>query len=215
MRALPGMVALALLLTACTAELDSRPQSSRYADWLARGGGLAPMLGYRDYLIQHGVGDVLPMPQLLTSARRWRLCRAPEFAVPPQSQWPAMVRTLRLVDELHRERLLPDATVASAYRNAELNDCEGGSSRSRHVANAALDFDLSPDPALTARLCSYWRRNGARHGFGLGFYQPGKIHVDTSGFRTWGRTFKRDSSLCVAAQAQGGGTTASRAHTPK
>lgn len=206
------MLVFSIGLLACSPGLDPRPQSARYDHWLSQGGQVS-MQRYRDYLARHGVADVLPMPQLLTSARRWRLCRASEFAVPPSSSWPSMVQTLQLVRDLQHARLLPAATVASGYRDERLNACEGGSSRSRHIVNSALDFDLSTDPALTQRLCTFWRRHGARHRFGLGFYRPGQIHVDTAGFRTWGTTFRRDSSLCLTGQSAG--TNASRAHTPK
>ena len=41
-------------------------------------------------------------------------------------------------------------------------------------------------------------RHGAEHRFGLGFYSPTRIHVDTAGFRTWGRDYTRRTSLCRA-----------------
>lgn len=32
---------------------------------------------------------------------------------------------------------------------------------------------------------------------GLGFYTPTKIHIDTSGYRTWGNDYRRGTSLCM------------------
>lgn len=108
-----------------------------------------------------------------------------------------MTTTLRLVAELKAAGLLTHARVASAWRTSAFNRCEGGSTRSRHLRNNALDFDIDGGGASVAALCAYWRRQGADRNFGLGFYSPGKIHIDTSGFRTWGRSHQRASSLCM------------------
>ena len=54
------------------------------------------------------------------------------------------------------------------------------------------------------RLCAYWRTRGAARKFGLGFYSPTEIHVDTSGFRTWGEDYHRGSSLCMQAMSTRG-----------
>ncbi len=186
-----GLLAIGLL--AC------RPLSreQRFAYWLSQGHE-TEVAAYQGYLSRHGLDQVLPMPQLLRSARRWRRCGAEEFAVPPKPQWPAMRTTLELVRELEHAGFLDRSTVASAYRDDALNRCEGGSSRSRHRINNALDFDLAANSQGFARLCAYWRAYGAAHAFGLGFYSERKIHVDTSGFRTWGSDFTRRSSLCAA-----------------
>jgi uncharacterized protein YcbK (DUF882 family) len=106
-----------------------------------------------------------------------------------------MTPTLQLVAELRATGVLSGERVASAWRSRELNDCEGGSSRSRHLENNALDFDVAGGADVVA-LCGFWRRHGVRHRFGLGFYSPTAIHVDTSGFRTWGHDRHRGTSLC-------------------
>lgn len=89
---------------------------------------------------------------------------------------------------------------ASLRRGATpaFNACERGSRLSRHLANAALDFDL-PAAVDASRLCRFWRQQGAQHRFGLGFYDPRRIHVDARGHRTWGRDYTRRTSLCVSA----------------
>lgn len=108
-----------------------------------------------------------------------------------------MKPTLKLTAELKAAGILTTAKVASAWRSATFNQCEGGSPGSRHLANNALDFDIAGQGIDVRVLCRYWRKHGAASRFGLGFYSPGKIHVDTSGFRTWGSNHHRDTSLCA------------------
>jgi hypothetical protein len=193
-------IALCLLVTGLIACEPTLPRGQRYAHWLAGGHG-DEVAAYREYLRLYGLDQVLPMPQLLHSARRWRRCGVEEFVVPPKSEWPAMRTTLELVRDLERAGFLAQAEVASAYRDGPLNRCEGGSRLSRHRINNALDFDLASNNQGVARLCAYWRKYGAARKFGLGFYTDRKIHVDTSGFRTWGSDFTRRSSLCASGKS--------------
>lgn len=146
------------------------------------------------------------MGQLLRSGRRWRRCAVDEFALPPPAAWPSMRPTLALVRDLTRAGVLVQPQVASGFRTSAFNRCEGGSSRSRHLTNNALDFELGPR-ASVADLCRYWRTHGAARRFGLGFYGERQIHVDTSGFRTWGYDYTRRSSLCVTSSAGRGTPT--------
>jgi len=119
--------------------------------------------------------------------------------VPPPQQWPQIVPTLRLLRNLSSQGLIDNATVASGFRSASYNRCEGGSSGSRHLTNQALDIDLPPIlPDHVDRLCAVWRKDGSRLGWGLGFYSPTEIHLDTAGFRTWGFDFHAGTSLCRA-----------------
>ncbi|KRD74838.1 D-Ala-D-Ala carboxypeptidase family metallohydrolase [Lysobacter sp. Root983] len=186
---------VALAIGACTPPPPAPTPAERYAKWHRTRAGAAD--AYLGYLRTHGVADVLPPQQLLRSARRWRGCADEEFAVPPQSQWPAIVPTLRLVRELHGAGLLDRASVGSGYRNPALNRCEGGAPGSKHLSNAALDFDLAHEDGLHQQLCAYWRTHGAARRFGLGFYDSGAIHIDTAGHRTWGYDYTRRSSVCV------------------
>jgi len=192
---------LTIALVAC--DLSPRPDAAgRYRQWLASGHG-DEVTSYTTYLREAGLGDVIAVPDLLRSGRRWRRCRAEEFSVPPRIQWSAMKPTLRLVAELRSAGLLKGARVASVWRSREFNDSEGGSARSRHLENNALDFDVSGGIDM-AGLCAYWHRHGSANRFGLGFYSPTAIHVDTSGFRTWGHDHHRGTSLCERLPA---GTT--------
>lgn len=188
---------LSLLLTlSCLACSDQR---SRFDIW--QQAHASETKAYADFLEARKVGDVVPMAQLLRSGRRWRLCRADEFAVPPRSTWPNIVPTLRLLRELKNAGLLDHAEVASVYRHPDLNRCEGGSTASRHLANAALDLDIDGDARRIARLCEAWRKRGPSLAWGFGFYRAGQIHLDTSGFRTWGTDHHRGTSLCSSSAA--------------
>ena len=186
------MSILAFALSGCIREQPG----DRYARWISDPSNAMQAAAYAGYLRERNVGDVLPLPELLHSGRSWQRCNAAEFVVPSHASWPAMVPTLRLVRELQRRKLLATGHAASAYRTDALNRCEGGSRLSRHRMNNAIDFDLAPDPARLQSLCDFWRTNGSRWRFGLGFYDGRRIHVDTSGFRTWGSDYTRRTSLC-------------------
>jgi hypothetical protein len=186
---------LAAVLSGC---LRDQP-GDRYERWIADPSNAGRASEYSSYLRERDVGDVLPLSQLLHSGRSWQRCNAGEFVVPPRASWHAMVRTLGLVRELQRRKLLASGRAASAYRTDAFNRCEGGSKLSRHRLNNAIDFDLAPDPARLQSLCDFWRTNGSRWRFGLGFYDDRRIHVDTSGFRTWGSDYTRRTSPCSTA----------------
>jgi len=182
---------LPLALVACHPPTPEQ----RYQTWRSR--HAAEVMAYQAYLARHG-GDAIAMSDLLRSARRWRLCGAEEFVVPPESQWPAMLPTLQVIAQMQSLGLLTGSRVASVYRYEALNRCEGGSTRSRHRINNAIDLDLRGSADTVAKLCAYWRTQGPKQRIGLGFYTPAKIHIDTSGFRTWGRDFHRGTSACVS-----------------
>ncbi|BAV98946.1 D-Ala-D-Ala carboxypeptidase family metallohydrolase [Lysobacter enzymogenes] len=152
---------------------------------------------YSDFLARHGVATVAPLSQQLRSGRRWHRCGAEEFALPPRESWPDSAATLRLLAELRAAGLIDGARIVSAYRAPDFNRCEGGSNGSRHLSGGAFDLEL---PAATdgAKLCAFWRRRGAATGFGLGFYDRRRLHVDTAGMRSWGSDYTRKTSPCLA-----------------
>jgi len=169
--------------------------SQRYQRWLT-GSHRASADGYEDHLRAARLARVVPLPELLRTGRRWRECGTVEFTVPPREDWAAMEPTLRLVAELEATGILRNARVASAWRNPAFNRCEGGSEHSRHLVNNALDFDIDGKGISVELLCAYWNKHGAARRR-LGFYSSDRIHVDTSGFRTWGHDHQRASSLCT------------------
>ena len=201
---------LALLsITACSRPPPNAVQ--RYDAWRASvdARGLST---YERTLADAGVGDVVPMHALLRSSRRWQACDAPEFLLPPPDHAAAIVPTLRVVAQLQAMGIVDGSHVRSGYRSAAVNRCSGGSTRSRHVLNNALDFDLTDDHHVAA-LCDFWRARGPSLAMGLGFYTPTKIHIDTAGHRTWGTDHRRGTSLCAGVGSQSA-VRASRTQTP-
>lgn len=203
---------LLLAVLTATACIRSPPDAAqRYERW-KQGPDARGLADYQRMLTDAGVGDVVPMHALLRSSRRWQACDASEFLLPPDDRAHAIIPTLRVVAQLRAMGIVTGENVRSGYRSPALNQCSGGSSRSRHVLNTALDFDLTDDRHVVA-LCDFWRRQGPSLAMGLGFYTPTKIHIDTAGHRTWGTDYRRGTSLCVTASAQSG-TRASRTRTP-
>jgi hypothetical protein len=203
----PLLLLAALSATACTG--PSPDAAQRYEQW-RQGANANRLVDYQRALTDAGVGDVVPMHALLRSSRRWRACDAPEFLLPPQDRVTAIVPTLRVVAQLQTMGIVTGANVRSGYRSPAVNQCSGGSSRSRHVLNNALDFDLTDDGHVAA-LCDFWRRQGPASR--LGFYSPTRIHIDTAGHRTWGTDYRRGTSLCVRTSDQSE-ARASRTRTP-
>ncbi len=189
-----------ILLTACHVDSPSHlsPQApeARYEAWLAAG-HRPQAQAYADDLLKQGVADVVPMATLSRTSRRWRLCRHDEFATPPPALQRNMPPTLRVVAQLRDAGILDPALARSVYRDEAVNRCAGGSARSKHGENLAIDFDLASNPENVARLCTLWREHGPALDLGLGFYTPTAIHLDTAGFRTWGSDHRRGTSLCV------------------
>ncbi|KRA41831.1 D-Ala-D-Ala carboxypeptidase family metallohydrolase [Pseudoxanthomonas sp. Root630] len=182
-----------LTIPACIA--PEPDEAARYATWKTTSHA-AGLSGYERVLSEGRVADVVPMQALLRSSRRWRACDAEEFALPPPDRAAAIIPTLRVVQQLQASGWLDGHGIRSGYRSPALNTCSGGSSRSRHLDNTALDFDL-PSDAHVEDLCRFWREQGPALAMGLGFYTPTKIHIDTSGHRTWGKDYRRETSLCI------------------
>ncbi len=163
---------------------------------------------FQGFLEREGVAGVVPTWQLLRTDPDYAArCDLPAFALPPRSQWPAIVPTLRLV----RDEVVPvtgRVEVHSAWRSGELNDCVNGAKGSRHLAFAAVDL-VAPGRAgrraLFADLCAMHRDVGPRTAMGLGAYfdparpkanRQGRFHIDGSGYRSWGFDYTAKSSGC-------------------
>ena len=180
---------MALLLVEDTSDPRRRFQAWREAH-------RAPVDAYARYLDAQGVGAIVPLPELLRTGRSWRKC-GDEFAVPPARMWHAMVPTLRLLADLRARGVLPGSVrIDSAWRDPAFNACAGGAPRSKHLFNGAVDLEWKAPPEAMARLCEAWEREGQARGWGLGFYSPTRLHLDTSGFRTWGTDHHYGTSLC-------------------
>lgn len=142
---------------------------------------------FNDYLATYEVSGVVPTWQLFRTATSWERCRAQPFEVPPTSEWPHIVQTLRYVRDYVIPAVGPVEPV-SAYRNPTLNLCAGGAPESAHKHYSAIDLvPLRPTTReiLMRTLCSMHGDRGPDYGVGLGFYAFLRFHVDTTKYRRW------------------------------
>lgn len=195
-----GLLALALTILLATPIRHSFrvTDEDMFAGW-RDGKAAGDVAAIEAYLAREGVGDVLPLADILRSDARWRRCpKLQPFAVPPRSMWPAMVPTLRYI----RDEVVPavgPVRIVSGYRDPVANSCFRGARASKHLDFAALDLmpEGRPDRAgLIARLCPLHARTGAANRVGLGIYVATRFHIDTAGFRRWGGDYHAGSSPC-------------------
>ena len=142
---------------------------------------------FNTYLMTYRVSNIVPTWQLLRTATSWQRCGAQPFEVPPMSEWPNIVQTLRYINDYVVPAVGPVEAV-SAYRNPSLNSCAGGAPESAHKHYSAIDLvPLRPTTreGLMHSLCSAHARRGVDYGVGLGFYAFLRFHVDTTKYRRW------------------------------
>lgn len=160
---------------------------------------------FNSYLNTYGVGGVLPTWQLLRTATDWRRCGAQPFEVPPTSEWPNVVNTLRFVGTYIVPRIGPVEAV-SVYRNPQLNACAGGAPESMHRSMGAVD--MVPLRAITReelmrQLCAIHVASGQYNASGLGFYKGLRFHIDSKKYREWGTAGIHGGYGCTAVLAEG------------
>ena len=193
MARLTVLLAGVLLCTGCAhAEGDDR-DIVMFHQWLP--GHRGEVAAFEAYLVKQQLADVVPIYQLLRSASFWRECKAEPFEVPPASQWAQAGEVLLLLKELRAIGVLGPFSVVSAYRDEELNRCSGGSKRSSHMRFAVDILPLGPTD--DQKLCEFWRDQGSRWEMGLSRYPSGRIHLDRTGWRTWGADYTLRSSFCT------------------
>lgn len=129
-------------------------------------------------------------------------CNLPPFHVPSKKHWKQLVPTIVLINQLQQRGMIGHIRVTSGYRDIKTNRCVGGSRASKHMKNAALDFRLRElskhrQSQTQRQLCQFWQKQGKKYRMGLGTYGRGRYHIDTQGYRTWGKDFKRQTSLCL------------------
>jgi hypothetical protein len=155
--------------------------------YLADSARAGQVKAFNDYLAGAEVAGVLPTWQLLRTATAWKDCGAQPFEVPPSSEWPHMVQTLRYIRDYVVPAVGPVEPV-SAYRNPTLNVCAGGAPESAHKLDSAVDLvPLRPIDRVTLMrtLCSNHSEHGAAYNAGLGFYAYLRFHVDSMKYRRW------------------------------
>lgn len=176
-----------------------------YRQWIEQSPYRAGQVdAYAAYLNAAGVGDVVPVWQLLRTASDWSKCGQPAFEIPPTELWPSIVNTLRYA----KEQVVPAVgavEAVSVYRNPYLNSCAGGSARSTHRSHFALDlvpvypFTRSD---LMSRLCTVHARRGRDYAVGLGFYVGLRFHIDSWKYRVWGVSEREGGRQCAIALAR-------------
>ena len=159
-----------------------------YRSWyLAAPWRAGQVKSFNDYLVAGQVGGILPTWQLLRTATSWEKCGAQPFEVPPTTEWPHMVQTLRYIRDFVIPAVGPVEAV-SVYRNPALNQCAGGAPESAHKEDSAIDMvPLRPidRQTLVRTLCGIHSEHGAAYNAGLGFYAFLRFHVDSTKFRRW------------------------------
>jgi uncharacterized protein YcbK (DUF882 family) len=195
LRTLAGTAAM--LMTVAHAAGETRDVAMFEAWRVANAESVA---AYEAFLRAEGLDALAPLHTLLRSASSWQDCAAEPFAVPPAEQWPAVLSVLSLLRRLREAGVLQPFEVHSTYRDAALNACAGGARRSAHLVSYAVDFTVPEQSDAGSRLCVFWREQGQALRMGLSRYPSGRIHVDTSGWRSWGADGTWRSSFCRTAE---------------
>jgi hypothetical protein len=167
-----------------TAGQDEPGYRSWYLAAPARG---AQVKAFNEYLATYRVAGIVPTWQLFRTATSWQKCGGQPFEIPPTSEWPHIVQTLRYVNDYVIPTVGPVEPV-SGYRNPVLNACAGGAPESAHKHYSAIDMvPLRPTTReqLMRSLCAVHSRRGPDYDVGLGFYAFLRFHVDTTKFRRW------------------------------
>lgn len=194
------------LPTAQEKTLPVKDVPASFVMWLSQGDNQQRVREYHEFLTKNQVANIVPMFELLRTARSWEKCGSSQYAVPNRELWNNSISTLKVFNYLISMNILNNFEVTSVYRDLPLNQCAGGAGSSKHLFNAAIDFrlgsaqpqqhELASIEQTKAKLCHFWAQHGASLGMGLGVYRSGQIHIDTQGFRTWGPELNKESSPC-------------------
>jgi hypothetical protein len=159
-----------------------------YRSWyLAMPARAVQVKAFNVYLATYQVSGILPTWQLFRTATSWEECGGQPFEIPPTSEWPNIVQTLRYVHDYVVPAVGPVEAV-SVYRNPALNQCAGGAPESAHKHYSAIDMvplRQTTRENLMRALCADQARRGPDYQVGLGFYAFLRFHVDTQKFRRW------------------------------
>jgi hypothetical protein len=142
---------------------------------------------FNDYLTAARVSGIVPTWELFRTATSWKDCGAEPFEIPPTSEWPHIVQTLRYINDYVIPAVGPVEPV-SGYRNPTLNQCAGGAPESAHQNYSAIDLvPLRPitREQLMKLLCVGHSEHGEAYNTGLGFYAYLRFHIDSTKYRRW------------------------------
>jgi len=159
-----------------------------YRSWYLAGPWRAAQVKqFNDYLTASRVSGIVPTWELFRTATSWKECGAEPFEIPPTSEWPHIVQTLRYINDYVIPAVGPVEPV-SGYRNPSLNRCAGGAPESAHKTYSAVDLvPLRPitREQLMKALCVAHSEHGAAYSTGLGFYAYLRFHIDSTKYRRW------------------------------
>ena len=159
-----------------------------YRSWyLAMPSRAVQVKAFNAYLATYQVSGILPTWQLFRTATSWEQCGGQPFEIPPTSEWPNIVQTLRYIHDYVVPAVGPVEAV-SVYRNPALNQCAGGAPESAHKHYSAIDMvPLRPitREAMMRTLCGDHSAHGSDYHAGLGFYAYMRFHVDSTKYRRW------------------------------
>jgi hypothetical protein len=184
----PAPVAQPVVWDPAAAYITAGQDIDGYKSWYLAGPWREGQVrSFNAYLESAGVLGVVPTWQLFRTATSWQACNGQPFEIPPSSEWPHIIQTLRYI----RDYVIPavgPVEAVSVYRNPSLNQCAGGAPESAHKHDSAID--MVPLKQITREdlikiLCGDHTKNGARYGAGLGFYAFLRFHVDSMKFRRW------------------------------
>jgi len=201
-RVLAAATGALFMFAAATAGSASAQAGLNFQQWLKEVPTRATEVGqFQRFLADAHVGGILPTEELLLSASSWEGCgESSPYTLPPQSDWPHIIRTLRFI----RAEVVPTigpVSAVSGYRSPELGKCAGGAPKSAHGGYYALDLvpqrDISRE-TLIQRMCAVHTHFGAAYAVGLGFYDHTRFHVDTKSNRLWGSDYHATTSPCLA-----------------
>lgn len=194
------VVAIALLLSACTQIVPSGPRE--FERWLAADASRAPAFErFEALLAREGVDGVVETRELWLADRMRPECVVEPFVMPPEEMWPHIMPALRYIRD-HVTPAIGAVTVASGYRDPDFNACVNGASRSAHRSFYALDL-FARDPLVTRErligaLCPIHAAEGRRLNVGMGIYRARRFHIDAHGYRGWGEDFRAATFPCTA-----------------
>lgn len=198
-RCLTLLAAASLAVPAAAQERAEGQDKADYLAWLAREpAARAQVLGFKAFLANYRLDDVLPTWQLVRTASMWRECNGPRFEVAPFTEWRHVATTLRFV-KAHVMPVIGPVEALSGFRNEHLNQCAGGAKESAHRHFYALDLTpLSsvPREGMIRSVCAIHGWRGRGYEIGLGFYSGRRFHVDSKGFRRWGPDGRGATSPC-------------------
>lgn len=200
-----GQISNKKAMTQPTQSTSNLPSS--YTTWLEQDNNRQQIENFEKYLKKHRADGVAPTYQLVKSARSWKQCGHSEYELADTKLWDNLIPVLKLMRHLKDQGILQNYEITSIYRNPTLNQCAGGAKNSRHTHNAAVDFRIGsrqPNEAeqqkiaqIKAKLCKFWREHGEQYQMGLGVYQSGIIHIDTTRYRSWGHDTTQNTSICL------------------